>query len=116
MDELIVSSVNFIPDIIKFEDDENQLLTNFFEKLIETDRIDNVRNCRCVNTSQEKINKVKPGEYINLEVSSGGFFTQWYYFYSIIKVQVLIFQTANKYDNFTYYYRIINNRPLETTY
>lgn len=114
MENFIVPDVGFVPYII--EDSKDQTLTNFFEELVLSNRIDSIRQCRCINTKQEDIDSVESGEYIPLEVSGGGFFTKWYYFYSTEKTHTLIFETIDKNDEATYYYRVINNRPKETIF
>jgi len=71
----------------------NPELIEAFEKVAsEPDKYNYSRNCRYMEVPPN-IDEIEPGQYCVIATSGGGYYTQWYYYKTLDKKHMLIFQT-----------------------
>lgn len=111
-----LESLNFVENAQIFDYDLNQKIQNdpelvkSFEKVAsEPDKYNYSRDCRYMEVPSN-INEIEPGQYCIIPTSGGGYYTQWYYYKTLNKKHMLIFQTYES-DKYTYAGREIQTIP-----
>lgn len=87
----------------------------FEEIALKSNKLDIQRQCRAMDVP-DNINELEPGQYCLLNVEGGGYYCQWYYYYTLNKRHILIFRSPNDSEcGFSYSGREIDEIPISFT-